>query len=76
MTKNAAKKIAERVWANYKKTKYTFSHSLTAGRFKKSTVTLAIEAINKSPKNELNQWNPTKEQFIESFVSLATNKNK
>lgn len=72
MNKKTAEKIAERIWKNQQRLGYTFSHALSAGRFKASTLELAIAAINKAPKNEANLWNPTKEQFIEAFVDLAT----
>jgi hypothetical protein len=72
VTRNKAEKIAERVWKNYSKLGYTFSRSLSAGRFKESTVKLAIDALNKAPKNKYPSVFLTKEQFIATFIELAT----
>lgn len=71
MTESQAKKLAERIWKNQERLRYTFSHSLSAGRFKKDTVEKAIKAINSCQKNEQNSWNPTKEQFIEAFILVC-----
>lgn len=72
--KNNAIKLAHRIWDNYEKLQYTFSHSLSAGRYKKDTVELAIKAMNNYEKKNKVSNLPKRENFVEEFVKVSLQK--
>lgn len=72
MTPKEATKIANKIWNRYEKFQQTFSHNLHV--YSPKNRNLALEAINNCPRNQSNNWNPTREQFVAEFIKLVTQK--